>query len=91
MRAVVNRETVRDEILSILASEEFGARAGAARSLTDNDLLLGDVITDSIQLLSFIVVLENTFGVKLTSDKLSNDVFASVATVVDLILDVRST
>jgi acyl carrier protein len=81
----MDREQIKERLIGILQSSELGARAGDLSELTEDTSLLDELIVDSLQLLEFIVAMENAFGFKVTSDHLSIDMFDHFGRVIDFV------
>jgi acyl carrier protein len=83
----VNREQVRTRLLEILTSKKFGSLQVDVSELTEETSLLNDITLDSLQLLEFIVAIENAFQFKVNTRRLSADVFDRFGSVIDFVHD----
>ena len=55
--------------------------------LTEETSLLNDVTLDSLQLLEFIVAMENRFQFKINTNKLNVEIFDRFGSVIDFVLE----
>jgi acyl carrier protein len=83
----VNREQVRTHLLEILTSKKFGSLQVDVSELTEETSLLNDITLDSLQLLEFIVAIENAFQFKVNTRRLSVDIFDRFGSVIDFVHD----
>ena len=81
----MEREQIRARLIAILSSSELGASQVDLSTLTEDTSLLDEIIVDSLQLLEFIVAMENAFGFKVTAERLNIDIFDRFGRVVDFV------
>jgi acyl carrier protein len=81
----MNRDHIRSTLLEILSSNQFGSLQIDVSQITDSTSLLNDVPLDSLQLLEFIVAIENTFGFSANMKRMNIDMFDRFERVLDFV------
>lgn len=81
----MSREQIRAKVLQLLTQPQFTALQVDPASVRDDTSLLNDLGMDSLQILGFIVEIENAFGFRLGSGSVSLDTFDRFDRVVDVI------
>lgn len=78
-------EQIRENLLDILASEDFGSLQIDVSAIDNETSLLNDIALDSIQLLELVVAIENRFGFSINTRRLSIDIFDRFSDLVDFV------
>src|SRR2546430_899209 len=81
----MNREEIRHRLIQILRSTEFEGPDLDPSEVLEETPLLDGIINDSLQLLDFIVAIENAFSVKLTTEYIRIDDFERFGYLIDLV------
>ena len=81
----MNRDTVRARLISILTSKDFGSLQVDVSDLSDETSLINEIALDSLQLLEFIVAIENSFSFKIKTNRLNVDIFDRFGDVIDFV------
>lgn len=81
----MERNAIRDQLIGILTSPQFSSLNADPSKLNDDTSLLNEVMVDSLQLLDFIVAMENTFHFKARSTELTIDTFDRFWRVIDFV------
>lgn len=81
----MDRKQIRERLVGILSSSELGLSQLDVSTLNEDTSLLDEIIVDSLQLLEFIVAMENAFGFKVTVERLNIDIFDRFGRVVDFV------
>lgn len=82
---MVDRRQIRDRLVGILQSGDFNTLQLDLSNLSEETSLLNDVFLDSIQLLEFIVAIENAFGFAVNVNTLHIDIFDRFGRVIDFV------
>lgn len=81
----MNRDVVRERLVQILTSKDFGSLQVDVSELTEETSLLNEIALDSLQLLEFIIAIENSFSFKIKTNRLSVDIFDRFGDVIDFV------
>jgi acyl carrier protein len=85
--AKMERQTVRTNLIEILRSPQFNSLQVDVSELTEETSLLNEITLDSLQLLEFIVAIENRFQFKINTKKLNVEIFDRFGAVIDFVLE----
>jgi len=79
-------QELKEEIIEVLNLEDM-----EANEIGDDDALFGDGLgLDSIDALELIVLLEKNYGIKIKDPKKGKDIFYSVRTMAELLLQIKN-
>lgn len=81
----MNRDTVRTRLISILTSKDFGSLQVDVSDLSEDTSLINEIALDSLQLLEFIVAIENSFSFQVKTNRLNVDIFDRFGDVIDFV------
>lgn len=81
----MNRDAIRANLISILTSKDFGSLQVDVSNLGEETSLLNEIALDSLQLLEFIVAIENSFSFKIKTNRLNVDIFDRFGDVIDFV------
>jgi acyl carrier protein len=81
----MTRDTVRERLISILTSKDFGSLLVDVSDLSDDTSLINEITLDSLQLLEFIVAIENSFSFQIKTNRLNVDIFDRFGDVIDFV------
>ena len=81
----MNRDAVRTRLISILTSKDFGSLQVDVSGLSEDTSLINEIALDSLQLLEFIVAIENAFSFQIKTNRLNVDIFDRFGDVIDFV------
>ncbi|HEY9432884.1 MAG TPA: phosphopantetheine-binding protein [Blastocatellia bacterium] len=82
----MDRGSIKSSLVNILTSPQFNSLQVDGSQLNEDTSLLNDITLDSLQLLEFIVAMENEFEFAINTKKLNVDVFDRFGDVVDFVV-----
>jgi acyl carrier protein len=81
----MDREQIRHGLIDILRSGDQMSLQIDVSDITDESSLINDIALDSIQILEFIIAIENRFGFAIDTEEIDLDVFDRFSELVDYV------
>ena len=87
----MGREEVLEKLKEILAGDEGLVLEEVISGMTEETSLIEDFVMDSLQILNFIVLIENEFNFVCSENELNLDMFDRIGELIDFIISKSGT